>query len=106
MRNVKTLASLLLAAVAVFAGETRLGKPLTLKSAVPVGQLMSAPDTFVDKVIQVRGKVTEVCTMMGCWMQLVDGEQAVRVKVNDGDIVFPKSSVGKNAIAEGTLKKF
>jgi hypothetical protein len=29
----------------------------------------------------------------------------IKVKVNDGDIVFPKESIGKMAIAEGTLKK-
>jgi len=51
--------------------------------------------------------VTEVCTMAGCWMALVDPEtsQMIRVKVNDGDIVFPKEAVGKLAIAEGKLVK-
>jgi hypothetical protein len=29
----------------------------------------------------------------------------IRIKVNDGDIVFPKDSVGKLAIAEGKLTK-
>ena len=105
MRIVKILASLLVAVSVATAGETRLGKPLALKSAVPVSQLMTAPDPSVGKVVQVRGKVTEVCDRMGCWMQLVDGEQALRVKVNDGDIVFPKTSVGKTAVAEGTLRK-
>ena len=43
--------------------------------------------------------------MMGCWMALVDPDtQAmIRVKVQDGDIVFPKESVGKMALAEGKL---
>ena len=66
---------------------------------------MRSPDQSVGKVVQVKGKVTEVCEKMGCWMQLVDAEQGVRVKVNDGDIVFPKSAIGKTAVAEGTLKK-
>ena len=87
------------------AGETRLGKPLALPSAVSVGQLMANPDASVGKVVQVKGKVTEVCEKMGCWMQLVDGRDAVRIKVNDGDIVFPKTSIGKTAVAEGTLNK-
>jgi hypothetical protein len=29
----------------------------------------------------------------------------VRLKVNDGDMVFPKESIGKTAVAEGTFKK-
>jgi len=42
---------------------------------------------------------------MGCWMTIVDpvGERTIRVKVNDGEIVFPKSAVGKLAIVEGKL---
>ena len=45
--------------------------------------------------------------MMGCWMALAEpGKQAsLRVKVADGEIVFPKESVGKMAIAEGKLTK-
>lgn len=89
----------------LFAAPKDLGKPLTLKTAVPVAQLMAAPDAHIGKTVQVQGKVTEVCTMMGCWMNLVDGEKSVRIKVNDGEIVFPKEAIGKPAIAEGTLKK-
>jgi hypothetical protein len=55
--------------------------------------------------VQVRGKVTEVCTMMGCWMQVVDQKDGMRIKVNDGEIVFPRTAVGKTATAEGILKK-
>ena len=31
--------------------------------------------------------------------------RAIRIKVNDGDIVFPKEAVGKTAIAEGKFTK-
>ena len=46
--------------------------------------------------------------MMGCWMALadpVDSSRTIRIKVKDGDIVFPKDSVGKIAVAEGILTK-
>ena len=89
----------------MIAGETRLGKALAPGTPVSVSELMRAPDASVGKVVQVKGKITEVCEKMGCWMQLVDADGGVRVKVNDGDIVFPKSSIGKTAVAEGTLKK-
>lgn len=84
-----------------------LGKPLTLKEALPVAKVLAAPDDFVGKTVQVKGKVTEVCTMAGCWMNLVDSEsqKMLRIKVNDGEIVFPKESIGKLALAEGTLRK-
>ncbi len=95
-------------AMAAVAGEaTRLGRPFVLSQPQPVREILANPDALVGKAVQVRGKVTEVCQMAGCWMALADLETAkvLRVKVNDGDIVFPKEAVGKVAIAEGTLTK-
>jgi len=68
--------------------------------------LMGHADEYVGKTVQVRGKITEVCQMMGCWMELInDSGQRVRIKVEDGDIVFPKDSAGKVAVAEGKFTK-
>jgi len=94
-------------AFSLLAKDQDLGKSLTLKEPMNVGTVVSTPEPLVGKVVQVKGKVTEVCTMAGCWMALVDPEtsQMIRVKVNDGDIVFPKEAVGKLAIAEGKLVK-
>ncbi|MCC6394115.1 MAG: DUF4920 domain-containing protein [Bryobacterales bacterium] len=90
------------------AAEVKLGKPLTLASPLPVSKLLAEPEPYVGKTVQVKGKVTEVCQMAGCWTNLVDPgtNVMIRVKVNDGEIVFPKDAVGKTAIAEGVLKKF
>ena len=87
--------------------ETKLGKPLTLKDPVPVAKVADNPEAWVGKTVQVKGKVSEVCQMMGCGMNLVDPatNKMVRIKVKDGEIVFPKDSVGKMAIAEGKLVK-
>lgn len=93
-------------AATVCLAEVKLGKPLTLKEPMSVDKLLAAPDSYVGKTVQVKGKVTEVCQMMGCWMNLSDGgSKMVRIKVNDGDIVFPKDAPGKQAIAEGKLSK-
>jgi hypothetical protein len=101
----KTVVCVLFAA-GVCLAQVKLGKPLTLKESMSVDKLMSTPDAYVGKTVQVKGKVTEVCQMMGCWMNLTDGgKQMIRIKVNDGDIVFPKDAPGKVAIAEGKLSK-
>lgn len=104
------LALSLLAAVAIHAaadGPTKLGKALTLKQPMAVRHVLAKPEPLVGKTVQVKGRITEVCQMAGCWMALADLETAgiLRVKVNDGDIVFPKEGVGRVAIAEGTLAK-
>ena len=58
------------------------------------------------KTVQAKGRVTEVCQKMGCWMNLADESgKLVRIKVTDGEIVFPKTAIGKSAIAEGKFAK-
>lgn len=91
----------------VWAGELKLGKPLTLKEAQTVDAIMAAPDKFVGKTVQIKGRISEVCQMMGCWMNIVDptSGKMLRIKVNDGEIEFPKNGSGRMAIAEGTLTK-
>jgi hypothetical protein len=97
----------------VFAGlasvcfaDQKLGQPLAKAEAMPVADLLARPEPFVGKTVQVKGKVTEVCEMAGCWMNLTGGDgRLLRIKVEDGVIVFPKDSVGKMAIAEGKLEK-
>jgi hypothetical protein len=103
----KAIISVLLLSLLGFAAERKLGQPLVLKAQTPIKALLESPDQYVGKVVQVKGKVTEVCEMMGCWTNLVDDDgKMIKVKVNDGEIVFPKTAVGRTAIAEGTLKKF
>lgn len=100
--------SLLFLLLSVVAGaETRLGKPLSLDSQTPIEKLLANPDRYAGKTVQVKGKVTEVCQAMGCWMHIVDPatNAMIRIKVNDGEIVFPKDSPGKMAVAEGKLVK-
>lgn len=100
----RTLLLLSLSVAALCAAE-KFGKGLTLKDATPVATILGTPDNYVGKMVQVKGKVTEVCQMMGCWMQIQDGDKMIRLKVKDGEIMFPKNSAGKNAVAEGVLKK-
>ena len=88
------------------AAEIKLGKPLTVKEPMPLATLLAKPADYVGKTVQVKGKITEVCQMMGCWIDLTNDEgQKLRIKVNDGDIEFPKDAAGKSAIAEGQFNK-
>ncbi len=96
----------LLTAASLLAADLKLGKPLAIKTPIPISTLLENPEPYVGKPVQVKGKITEVCQMMGCWMQIasVDGK-SIRIKVNDGDIEFPKDSAGKTAVAEGKFTK-
>lgn len=99
------LSCLLAATFTAAAADEKLGAPLTVKEQTPIADLLSKPAKFAGRTVQVKGKVTGVCQMMGCWMMLTDTASgaALRIKVNDGEMTFPKNSVGKTAIAEGTF---
>ena len=102
----KILLSLLAAALLLSAAEIKLGKPLTAKERVTIANLSEHPADYVDKTVQTKGKIAEVCQMMGCWMVLTNEDgQKVRIQVEDGVIVFPKDSAGKTAVAEGKFTK-
>jgi hypothetical protein len=103
----KTILVALVATCCAFAGEAKLGKPLTLKDQVAIDKLVAAPESHIGKIVQVKGEVREVCQKMGCWMMIADPatNKAVRIKVKDGEIVFPKTAVGKKAVAEGKFVK-
>jgi hypothetical protein len=104
----KLSALLLVLCISVVAADSKFGKPLTLETSTSIAEILASPDKYVGKTVQVKGKVTEVCEMMGCWTNLLDSASGkmIKVKVTDGDIVFPKEAVGKMATAEGELKKF
>ncbi len=110
MRRVITisLAIAFLATTPVFAGSdfVEYGEGVTIEKAVSVKTLLAAPDDYVGKTVRVDGVITGVCKMRGCWMQLTDPEtgNGVRIKVDDGVIVFPYEAMGRKASAEGVFQ--
>lgn len=88
------------------AAENKLGKPLSVKEPMPIATLIAHADDYVGKTVQVSGKIVDVCQEMGCWLDLTnDAGQKIRIKVNDGDIVFPKDGAGRGVVAEGKFSK-
>src|SRR6185295_14959633 len=97
--------TLLLAAAALYAGETVYGTGVHIDETLKISMLLADPDRYAGKNVRVEGTVTEVCSMAGCWMELEESPQArVRCKVDDGVIVFPLSAKGKIGFAEGAVE--
>lgn len=97
--------SLVLVAATAWAGET-YGSGVKVAEATPISKILADPDAYVGKTVRIEGKVLDVCPMKGCWMELAgeDGKQSLKVKVDDGVIVFPVTSKGRLAVAEGTVE--
>ena len=65
------------------------------------------PQNFIGKEVSLKGMITEVCPMRGCWINVKDevNDFQIRVKVTDGKIVFPLSGVGNRVLVEGEFSK-
>lgn len=104
-----TLAALLLTvlAAAPALAATKYGKGVSEAAPVKLSELMAKPDAYVGKVVKVEGLITEVCPKRGCWINVAGDKefQTIRVKVEDGVIVFPLTDKGKKVVAEGTFTK-
>ena len=90
----------------VLAGDgDNYGDGVTIDAAVPVETLLSSPEDYIGKAVRVDGVITGVCKKRGCWMQITDPDtgNGVRIKVDDGVIVFPYTAMGKKASAEGVF---
>ena len=89
--------------------EIKLGTGVSLKEATPIASLAAKPKEYVGKTVRVDGVVRAVCSEMGCWMSLIEDDAnpsgpTVRLKVDDGVIVFPMSAKGKKVSAQGVFQ--
>jgi hypothetical protein len=101
-----TFLFLILFSVSVFAQIEKLGRDITLTEKTNIAAIIANPESFVGKTVLVEGDVLDVCQKAGCWMELKnEGGDKIRIKVKDGDIVFPVSAIGSKALAEGTVYK-
>ncbi|MPZ21131.1 MAG: DUF4920 domain-containing protein [Luteitalea sp.] len=85
------------------------GAGVSLKDRTPLTRVLDRPAEFEGKTVRVEGTVTAVCAHMGCWMALAPdgaaGDRTLLVKVDDGVIVFPVSTKGRRAAAQGTIQR-
>jgi hypothetical protein len=81
------------------------GAGIVLKEATSIQTILAGPAEYEGKIVQVKGTVREVCPRRGCWIELEEGDSVMRVKVTDGEIVFPLSAKGNQATVEGVVEK-
>lgn len=83
----------------------KYGKKLTLKEKTKISTILEKPKDFVGKKVLVEGTVVGVCEKRGCWIELASDKQyqKIKVKVKDGEIIFPLEEKGKTAVVEGEV---
>lgn len=98
--------AVLLFSQATFADQV-FGTGADMTSHVDIPVILDNPDDYLEKDVTIKGKIVKVCKKRGCWVELAAGEKykTLRVKVRDGEMVFPLSAMGKDAYATGQLEK-
>ncbi len=94
--------AVLLCNVAV-ADDFKLGEPLNEGAETRISALLSEPERFLGKTVKIKGTIISVCPRMGCWIEVQEegSAMAIQVKVNDGEIVFPREANGREVVAQG-----
>lgn len=92
-------------ALSVAAEPTRYGAGVDQPTATSIREILKDPAGWAGKTVKVEGKVSGVCAMEGCWMEIESPEgDRLRIKVDDGVIVFPSEAAGRHAVAQGTVE--
>lgn len=105
-RTVLALLMFVISSTYINAGNgNKYGKEITLKEKTKISAILANPQKFVGKNVLVEGTVVAVCEKRGCWIELASDEkfQKIKIKVKDGEIVFPLEESGKTALVEGTV---
>ncbi|KPH59135.1 hypothetical protein AMS58_14100 [Pseudoalteromonas porphyrae] len=91
----------------VSAGTLHFGGEVNAGNITKISTIMNDPDDYLATPVTIEGTIVGVCEKRGCWMSLASDQrfQNLRIKVNDGDMVFPMTAKGRKAIATGELKK-
>jgi hypothetical protein len=89
---------------AAHAAAVTVGAAITVEQATPIAAILAAPQEHAGQLVRVEGEVSGVCTKAGCWMDLADADgRRLRIKVEDGVLVFPPDAAGRPAVAQGTV---
>lgn len=104
MKNLFVLFILTILISSISSAQEKYGNEITLSKKTGISEIITNPDDYLGEKVLIEGKIISVCQNMGCWME-VAGEKGnkIRVKVKDGEIVFPKDGMGRTAVVEGEV---
>ena len=108
-RSISVILTLFLFIATVKAGDgTTFGKEITEKQTTKISEILDTPENFDDKVVKIEGTVVNVCETRSCWIEIASDKeyQTIKVKVKDGEIIFPMEAKGKPAVVQGEVYSF
>ncbi|MFA5417792.1 MAG: DUF4920 domain-containing protein [Bacteroidales bacterium] len=86
--------------------QTTIKQKEAITPVVQSDKLAAALDTTMELKLQLQGKILDVCTGSGCWLEMDMGDgQRVLVTFPKDVYVVDTSSIGKLAMVEGLATK-
>lgn len=103
------IAVMLLVCAPVLAGDgecTVYGSGVSAPDTVLISRILDAPEQWVGETIRVEGTAVATCPHRGCWLNISSDREGevIRMKVKDGEIVFPMEIIGDHVVVEGVFK--
>ncbi|MDA8621755.1 DUF4920 domain-containing protein [Psychrosphaera sp.] len=89
------------------ASQQVFGSGANTNNVSKISSILASPDDYLDKEVTIKGTIAKVCKKRGCWMELTSDKkfQTFKIKVKDGDMVFPMAAIGKTAFATGKVQE-
>lgn len=107
MKRIAVLVVCLVLALPLITQAQDLGKGVGGGKVYKVSEILDKPTDFIGRTVVVEGMIVDVCRARGCWVDLAGDKpgQKLKIKVEDGVIIFPMEARGKRAKVQGMLEE-
>jgi hypothetical protein len=108
MKTLATTVLFIMLLMPMTAQAKSFGTGITLTETTAISAILDQPEQYVGKTVMINGLVVDVCARRGCWIYLAGDRpfEKIRIKVTDGEIIFPMEARGKSATVEGVVETF
>jgi len=99
------MARTLIPALMVFlvgcAKSEQYGEPIQVTQTTNLGDVLSHPENYKDKVITVKGEIVTECPS-GCWFEIKEGGAILYVDIGQKGLAIPQR-LGREVTVEGKV---
>ena len=89
-----------------WAGTQTFGKmELATTPPMKMTDVLKSYDKYKGQNVVMTGSVKKVCEMSGCWFEMAEGKEAVRITMKDYGFTVPKEIVNKPVKVVGVMEK-
>ncbi|RCK77689.1 MAG: hypothetical protein IGBAC_1998 [Ignavibacteriae bacterium] len=81
------------------------GESIKYKKVTPMRDLIKNPGKYKNREVVIEGYVGAVCQTKGCWMEIKDGKDKLRVEFKDYKFFVPYDSKGKKVRIQGKIER-